>query len=71
MYATQGVLAALMARQRTGRGQLVDISLLDCAIANLANVASTAVLGAGVPQRFGSAHPDVVPYQIFTASDGR
>lgn len=71
MYATQGVLAALMARDKSGQGQLIDISLLDCAIANLANIASTAALQATVPRRYGNAHSDVVPYQLFAASDGK
>jgi crotonobetainyl-CoA:carnitine CoA-transferase CaiB-like acyl-CoA transferase len=70
MYAAQAILAALLARSRTQRGQHIDLALLDCAMANLANMASSALI-TGKPQaRFGNAHPDISPYQTFKASDG-
>ncbi len=70
MYAAQAILAALFARSRTQRGQHIDLALLDCAMANLANMASSALI-TGKPQaRFGNAHPDISPYQTFKASDG-
>lgn len=70
MNAVQGILAALIARERTGRGQHVDISLFDCAVAALANVATGHLqTGCGF-QRMGNAHPTVVPYQIFDTADG-
>ncbi|MGQ0674803.1 MAG: CaiB/BaiF CoA transferase family protein [Rhodospirillales bacterium] len=70
MYAAQAILAALYARGRTGRGQHIDLALLDCAMANLANMASSALI-TGKPQpRFGNSHPDIAPYQTFKASDG-
>ncbi|MCC7049098.1 MAG: CoA transferase [Alphaproteobacteria bacterium] len=70
MYAVQAILAALIARQQTGRGQHIDLALLDCSMANLANVASSALLLDTVPKRYGNAHADIAPYQTFTASDG-
>jgi len=70
MYAAQGILAALFARERTGRGQLVDISMLDCAVASLASVATNALLLNKVPGRFGNGHADVVPQELFATSDG-
>ncbi|WP_420393014.1 CaiB/BaiF CoA transferase family protein [Acuticoccus sp.] len=70
MHAVQGILAALIARGRTGRGQHVDISLLDCAIATLANVATGHLQTGCGYERIGNAHPTVVPYQTFDTSDG-
>jgi crotonobetainyl-CoA:carnitine CoA-transferase CaiB-like acyl-CoA transferase len=70
MNAAQGILAALFARQRTGMGQWIEISLLDSALHHLANVAS-GVLNTGVePKRHGNAHPSIVPYEVFETSDG-
>ncbi|UOM34779.1 CaiB/BaiF CoA-transferase family protein [Acuticoccus sp. I52.16.1] len=70
MNAVQGVLAALIARERTGRGQHIDISLFDCAVAALANVATGHLQTGGGFKRFGNAHPTVVPYQTFDTADG-
>jgi crotonobetainyl-CoA:carnitine CoA-transferase CaiB-like acyl-CoA transferase len=70
MYAAQAILAALYARGRTGRGQHIDLALLDCAMANLANLASSALVTGKSPTRFGNAHPDIAPYQTFKAADG-
>jgi formyl-CoA transferase/CoA:oxalate CoA-transferase len=68
--ATQGVLLALLARERTGEGQRVDVSLLDGQIAMLAyHVTATAATGQA-PQRLGNAHPSVVPYDVFETADG-
>ena len=70
MVATQSVLAALYQRRETGRGQFIDVALLDSTLNLLINV-GTAYLNAGVEAtRYGNAHPTVVPYQLFTASDG-
>lgn len=70
MVATQSILAALLQARATGRGQFIDIALLDCALNLLINVGS-GYLNTGVaPERFGNAHPTVVPYQIFAAADG-
>ena len=70
MVATQSVLAALFERERTGRGQVLDLALIDCALSLLINV-GTGWLNTGAPPgRYGNAHPTVVPYQIFEAADG-
>ncbi len=57
-------------RDLTGQGQLIDISLLDSHLAWLANVGSNYLVSGEVPQRYGNAHPNIVPYQAFQASDG-
>jgi crotonobetainyl-CoA:carnitine CoA-transferase CaiB-like acyl-CoA transferase len=68
--ATQAILAALYARERTGMGQSIDIALFDSALHFLANIAS-GYLNTGVgPTRFGNAHASIVPYQLFDATDG-
>jgi crotonobetainyl-CoA:carnitine CoA-transferase CaiB-like acyl-CoA transferase len=70
MYATVAVLAALHHRTRTGDGQYIDISLLDCMVAAMANM-NTSFLSSGVvPKRHGNAHESVVPYGVFETSDG-
>lgn len=70
MVATQSVLAALYQRRDTGEGQFIDVALLDSTLNLLINV-GTAHLNAGVQaERYGNAHPTVVPYQLFAASDG-
>lgn len=71
MNASQAVLAALIARDRSGRGQLIDIALLDSAIGVLANVGSGYLATGKAPRRFGNAHPTVAPYQLFDSADGR
>jgi crotonobetainyl-CoA:carnitine CoA-transferase CaiB-like acyl-CoA transferase len=70
MNATQAILAALIARDRTGRGQHLDIALFDGAVSLLANVASGYLATGKPPGRFGNAHATVVPYELFTTSDG-
>lgn len=70
MVATQSILAALYQRRDTGKGQFIDVALLDAALNLLINV-GTGYLNAGVEAaRYGNAHPTVVPYQLFSASDG-
>lgn len=70
IVATQSVLAALYQRRDTGVGQYIDVVLLDSTLNLLINV-GTGYLNAGVePTRYGNAHPSVVPYQLFSASDG-
>ena len=68
--ATQAVLAALIARGRTGRGQFIDIALLDATVAALVNVGSAYLVSGKAPGRWGNAHPTTVPYQIFATADG-
>jgi glutaryl-CoA transferase len=70
LFACNAILAALFEHQRTGRGQRIDISLLDSQLAWLANVGSNYLLSGEKPQRYGNAHPNIVPYQTFKASDG-
>jgi len=69
LNATQAILAALVARQRTGQGQFIDIALLDSAVALLANVGSGYLNAGSTPKRGGNGHPTVVPYGTFEASD--
>jgi len=69
-YATSAILAALYQRTRSGTGQHIDLALLDVQVAMLANQASNYLLGGQVPQRLGSAHPSIVPYQPFACADG-
>jgi crotonobetainyl-CoA:carnitine CoA-transferase CaiB-like acyl-CoA transferase len=70
MYATTAVLAALAHRERSGRGQHVDLALLDVQVAMLANQAQSFLVSGRPPGRLGNAHPSIVPYQAFATSDG-
>ncbi|MBV7377846.1 CaiB/BaiF CoA transferase family protein [Maritimibacter dapengensis] len=70
LYATIGILAAVEARHRTGCGQMVDISLLDCATALLANQAMNYLVSGETPQRMGNAHPNLTPYDVLPVADG-
>lgn len=70
MWATIGILAALHEKQRTGKGQWVDISLLDGSVSWLTYVSSGYFASGDIPQRYGSAHPTIAPYQAFATSDG-
>ncbi|MEJ2290538.1 MAG: CoA transferase [Deinococcales bacterium] len=69
-HTAAAVLAALVARGRTGRGVHLDISLFEVALASLVNQAQSALLTGEAPKRLGSAHPSIVPYQAFEAADG-
>jgi len=71
MYSTMGILAALFAREKTGRGQFLDMALFDSQLTWLANVGSS-YLNAGVsPMRWGNAHPNIVPYEVYRGGDDR
>jgi len=70
IYASNAVLASLFARERTGKGQRIDISLLDCQVALMSYVASNNLVSKEPPRRFGNAHPNIVPYEVFEAEDG-
>ena len=70
LYGVIGVQAALAERERSGKGQHVDLSLLDAGVGVLANQAMNFLLGGQVPHRLGNAHPSIVPYQVFPAADG-
>jgi crotonobetainyl-CoA:carnitine CoA-transferase CaiB-like acyl-CoA transferase len=71
MYSAMGILAALFARERTGRGQFLDMALFDSQLTWLANIGSNYLNANALPQRWGNAHPSIVPYQMFRASDGK
>ena len=70
MYAATAILAALRHAERTGEGQHVDVALLDCQIAMLANQASNYLVSGKAPSRLGNAHPNIAPYQVFPTLDG-
>lgn len=70
LYTCIGILGALYHRNKTGEGQEIDISLLDCEISSLVNVASNYLCSGVNPVRMGSQHPNIVPYQVFSTSDG-
>jgi formyl-CoA transferase/CoA:oxalate CoA-transferase len=70
MFAVQGILAALFARHRSGRGQHVDIAMLDAVTALLSYQASSAFATGAVPERMGNRHPSIAPYDTFAAADG-
>lgn len=70
VHAAVGILAALNARSRTGAGRRIEVSLLDTGLASLVNVAQAALSTEAEAQRYGNAHPSIVPYEPFEASDG-
>ncbi len=70
MYAATAVLAALAHRERSGRGQHIDLALLDVQVAMLANQAESYLVTGSAPARLGNSHPSIVPYQSFAARDG-
>jgi crotonobetainyl-CoA:carnitine CoA-transferase CaiB-like acyl-CoA transferase len=69
-YATQAVLSALVERAETGRGKRIDLSMLDCATASLSYMAQNVLATGTSPERMGSRHPSIVPYQAFATKDG-
>jgi len=70
MYASSAVLAALQRRAATGRGQYIDLALLDCMAAFGANLAFNHLVTGDVPRRYGNAHPALVPYEVLRSRDG-
>ena len=70
MNAGSSILAALHYRNRTGKGQHIDCSLMDSQVSMLANQASNWLNGDTVPSRMGNSHPNVIPYRVFASSDG-
>jgi crotonobetainyl-CoA:carnitine CoA-transferase CaiB-like acyl-CoA transferase len=70
IYASTAILAAMQVRHRTGRGQHIDMALLDVGMAILANQASAYLNTGKAPQRQGNSHPSIVPYQDFPTADG-
>ena len=69
MFASNGILVALYKREKTGKGQMVDVSLLDSQVAWLTYRAGAYFASGEVPQPMGSGHPVIVPYQAFKAKD--
>src|SRR5437868_2691277 len=70
MYSVIGILAALQRRERTGKGGYVDTALVDTTVGVLANQGMNYLISRKVPERIGNAHPNIVPYQVFTVADG-
>ncbi|KAI5862536.1 CoA-transferase family III domain-containing protein [Durotheca rogersii] len=71
LYTSNSIMAALLSRARTGRGQHIDIALSDCQLATLANIASSCLIsGKKDSGRWGTAHPSIVPYKSFKTKDG-
>ena len=71
IYSALGILAALFARERSGKGQFLDMALLDSQLTWLANIGSSYLNAGELPARHGNAHPSIVPYQLFRTSDER
>ncbi|KAL8770542.1 MAG: hypothetical protein Q9209_003798 [Squamulea sp. 1 TL-2023] len=71
LYASNNIMAALLARARTGKGQHLDVALSDCQVATLTNIASSCLI-SGEPDsgRWGTSHPSIVPYRSFKTRDG-
>jgi len=70
LYSTVAILAALRHRDITGHGQVIDMALLDTQVAMLANLGANYLCTGKAPGRMGNAHANIVPYQVFEASDG-
>ncbi len=70
MYACMAILAALHVRDHTGKGQRIDISLLESAISLLSNVSSNYLISGEEAERYGNGHPNIVPYQAFRTRNG-
>ncbi|MCP5097339.1 MAG: CoA transferase [Chloroflexi bacterium] len=70
LFASNAILAALHHREKTGAGQYIDVALLDTQVAWLVNVAHNHFATGTPPERYGNAHPNIVPYQTFPTFDG-
>ena len=70
MYAVTAILAALRHAERSGEGQHIDVSLLDCQLAMLANLGMNYLASHQTPARLGNAHASIAPYQVFPTADG-
>jgi crotonobetainyl-CoA:carnitine CoA-transferase CaiB-like acyl-CoA transferase len=70
LYGVIAIQAALAARQRSGHGQHIDMALLDCMVGVLGNQALNYLVSGVSPRRLGTAHPNIVPYQVFAVRDG-
>lgn len=71
LYTSNSIMAAIIARSRTGRGQHIDIALSDCQVATLTNIASSCLIsGERDSGRWGTGHPSIVPYDAYKTQDG-
>jgi succinate--hydroxymethylglutarate CoA-transferase len=71
LYTSNSIMASLIARGRTGKGQHLDVALSDCQVATLSNIASSVLIsGERDTGRWGTAHPSIAPYKGFKTSDG-
>jgi crotonobetainyl-CoA:carnitine CoA-transferase CaiB-like acyl-CoA transferase len=70
-YAAMGILAALFSREKTGRGQFIDMALFDSQLTWLANVGSSYLNANAAPKKWGNAHPNIVPYEAYRGSDDK
>lgn len=71
-HLKEALLLAMLEKTRTGRGKLVEVSLIDAAVASLANQATNYLVGGVVPQKQGSAHPNIAPYgDVYQTADGK
>ena len=70
LYAANAVLAAVLHAQRTGEGQHIDLALLDCQMAMLANQGLNHLVSGATPRPMGNAHPNIVPYETLSTKDG-
>jgi len=69
-FATIGILAALRVKEKTGLGQQVDIAMMDAVVSVLENAVVRYTVTGEIPQRTGSAHPSIAPFDVFEAQDG-
>ncbi len=69
LYAANAITAALVEREQSGRGEYIDLALLDTQVAALANQALNDLVSGESPRRRGTAHPNIVPYQAFATKD--
>ena len=70
LYCANGIQAALLHRERTGEAIHIEVPLMEAALAGLVNVAAGSLMTGEPPQRWGNAHPQIVPYQSFRCRDG-
>lgn len=71
MYAAIAILSAIIAREKTGKGQWIDISLMDSTVSWMVHAAANYFATGVTPKRMGSAHPNIAPYQCFKTGDGK
>jgi crotonobetainyl-CoA:carnitine CoA-transferase CaiB-like acyl-CoA transferase len=71
LYSALGIMVALLAREKTGAGQALDMALFDSQLTLLINAGSNYLNAGETPERWGNAHPSIVPYQVFRGGDGR